>query len=113
MGWCSATEIFDIAIDMLEKVVREFSGPAAGEQSITDAVDDLIRNDVRKLAEKLRDSDWDCTDESEYYDRFAQEIEGWSDAEYAEYLANKISEDNDTDGRAYERLLAVRKKMAG
>lgn len=107
MGWCGGTDVFDAMMEILEKVVREFSGPAAGEQSITDYVDDLIRDDVRKFAQFLRNQDWDCEASSAYYDRFTQEIEDWSDEEYAAYLVEKINEDNDTDGRAYERLLVV------
>lgn len=92
MGWCGATQIFDMMIETLDKVVKEFSGPAAGEESITDYVDDLIREDVRRFAEFLRDQDWDCGPSSEYYDRFTQEIEGWTDDEYYEYLRERMKD---------------------
>ena len=84
--------MFDAMMEILEKVVKEFSGPAAREQSITDYVDDLIRDDVRKFAQFLRDQDWDCGPSSEYYDRFTQEIEGWTDDEYYEYLKESLAE---------------------
>jgi hypothetical protein len=109
VGWCSGTQVFDAAMEIIEKVVKEFSGPAAGEQSITDYVDDLIRDDVRKFAQFLRDQDWDCTSESEYYERFAQEIEGWTDDEYYDYLKESLREEY--SGVKYEKFLAFKAKI--
>lgn len=109
MGWCGATQIFDMMIETLDKVVKEFSGPAAGEESITDYVDDLIREDVRRFAQFLRDHDWDCGPSSEYYDRFTQEIEGWTDDEYYNYLKESVREE--FSGEKYGKLLALATKM--
>lgn len=92
MTMSKGTEIFDAGLEVLEKVVRDMSGPAAGEQSITDYVDDLIREDVARFARFLREAGWNQRDDSEYYDRFAQEIEGWSDARYSEHLKNRIED---------------------
>lgn len=86
------TKVFDTALEILEKVVRDMSGPAAGEQSITDYVDDLIRDDVKRFASFLREEGWDDRHESEYYDRFAQEIEGWNDDEYIHYLRQRVED---------------------
>lgn len=112
VGWCSATEIFDTAIGMLVKVVKEFSGPAAGEPSIDAAVDDLIREDVKKFAKKLRDADWDCVDESEYYDRFTQEIHGFEDVEYEEHLLQQIGDYPTRAGELFEKLKALHARIA-
>lgn len=109
MGWCSATQVFDAMIETLDKVVKEFSGPAAGEQSITDYVDDLIRDDVRKFAQFLREQDWDCEASSEYYDRFTQEIEDWSDEEYYDYLKESLCEEY--SGAKYEKFLMFKEKI--
>lgn len=109
MGWCGGTDVFDAAMEMLEKVVKEFSGPAAGEQSITDYVDDLIRDDVRKFAQFLRDQDWDCEASSAYYERFTQEIEDWTDDEYYDYLKESLREE--FSGEKYGKLLALAAKM--
>lgn len=109
MGWCSATQVFDAMIETLDKVVKEFSGPAAGEQSITDYVDDLIRDDVRKFAQFLREQDWDCEASSEYYDRFTQEIEDWSDEEYYEYLREKMKDN--FSATTLEKLTIVGKRL--
>jgi len=109
MGWCGGTQVFDAMMEILEKVVKEFSGPAAGEESITDYVDDLIRDDVRRFAQFLREQDWDCEASSEYYDRFTQEIEDWTDDEYYDYLKESLREEY--SGAKYEKFLAFKEKI--
>ena len=117
------TRTFDAMVEIVEKVVREFSGPAAGEQSITDYVDDLIRDDVKKFASFLREEGWEDRAESEYYDRFTQEIEGWTDEHYIHYLKHRVEDLSLELGRAdkpealadprIEQMVAKIKAMQG
>jgi hypothetical protein len=121
MTMSKGTEIFDAGLEVLEKVVRDMSGPAAGEQSITDYVDDLIREDVARFARFLRAAGWSSRDDSQYYDRFTQEIEGWPDARYNEHLKNRIDDlvkelkqagvDRPWDDPRFEVLMQKRKAV--
>lgn len=49
MGWCSGTDIFD-------RVVKEI---------LNDAPKEVV---IRTLIDSLEDHDWDCQNESDYYD---------------------------------------------
>jgi hypothetical protein len=49
-----------------------------------------LRPFVGRIATHLRDGDWDCIDESAYFDRFPQEMLGYDDNRYAEYLLDKL-----------------------
>ena len=58
MGWCSATEIFDTVAEAL----------------LSDEPVDK-KEALMTLAETLRDNDWDCEQDSEYWDHpIVQEI---------------------------------------
>lgn len=79
MGWCSATEIMDTALEAaLELLV------SAQPQLHPDdhAVDELLRPFVRRVAQELRDGDWDCIEESNYFDRFGPEMYGVLEDEF-------------------------------
>jgi hypothetical protein len=53
MGWCSGTEIFD-------KTVAVVLAMDIGE--------DNQKRIIRALADAMEDHDWDCQDDSRYYD---------------------------------------------
>lgn len=60
MGWCSATEIFD-------KVLAEIID--------TDLPEENQERVVRVLIDALEEGDWDCQQDSSYYDHpFVREI---------------------------------------
>lgn len=88
MGWCSATEIIDAAIVAADDVVRQLRG-----ECLPGAFDDELRPFVRALADKLRDADWDCVEESDHYDRFGPELRGLTDAEFRRYQAEIYADD--------------------
>lgn len=100
MGWCSATEIMDAALAAAEAVAMRATEMAAEVDEGTrnpdvnplPELDEVLRPFVITIAEKLRDGDWDCIEESEYYDRFAQEMHGDTDAEYGTRLVEGLSD---------------------
>lgn len=101
MGWCSATDIMDTALDGAEAAVKaalaahsDLSADSLGEV-YRPQVDDALRPFVTILAERLRAEDWDCVDESRYFERFPQEMLGHSDSEHHAWLLEKVK---DTDG---------------
>jgi hypothetical protein len=101
VGWCSATEIIDTALGAVEAgIAAAYEALGVDEERVTLAdvrgeLDDALRPFVQILAEKLRDNDWDCVDESEYFERFPQEMLGHSDSEHRAWLAEMVK---DTDG---------------
>lgn len=117
MGWCSATEIMDMAVKAAEDAVSytlvnpeklwqnaSTLGPMRSE--LQDSVDGVLRPFVAAIAEKLRDGDWDCIEESDYFDRFPREMLGYDDREWEEWLAEQINTSYDRDKRrAYMRML--------
>lgn len=96
MGWCSATEIMDWAIQMADDAVTEVI-----DEPVTDdmrkQIDDKIRRLVGALARKLHDEDWDCEQDSNYFDRFPQEMLGYDNAEFAEWVRNQLVYERDPD----------------
>lgn len=95
MGWCSATEIMDMAVsgaetafDTLLRAIQEDPGKgrATAEWDKQELLDAALRPFVATIAEKLRDSDWDCIDEADAFDRFPQEMLGYDDRRYLEHL---------------------------
>lgn len=84
MGWCSATEIMDTAIEAAEDALEQLG------TVLVDATVDVereLRPFVRKLATTLRDLDWDCVEESDYFDRFGPELLGLTDAQFRAHQA--------------------------
>lgn len=119
MGWCSATEIMDTALDAAEKAAR--AALAAHNNLEPDEVDPLLeehrarldealRPFVASLAERLRADDWDCVDESRHFDRFRQEMLGHTDSEHRAWLAERVK-DSDGDEKWATALLAHIRKM--
>jgi hypothetical protein len=120
MGWCSATEIMDTALEAAEAAagaaldaIEWGAQPTRhGEQ----LVDDALRPFVAKLAAVLRDNDWDCIEESDYFDRFQQEMLGHDDSEYAAYLVEHVKDAADYQSGDLEKWtakLAVHKQKMG
>lgn len=80
MGWCSATEIMDAALEAaLELLASMRSEPQVVNQR---SVDKVLRPFVRKVARELRDGDWDCIEESNYFDRFGPEMYGDTEEQF-------------------------------
>lgn len=119
MGWCSATEIMDAAVGAAEaavKAVMEGVANAPRESWQQSAVDEALRPFVSVIAAKLRDGDWDCIEESEYFERFPQEMLGYDDQRYLQHLLEKIKDDIEYDDGANipaltDKLVAHRRKM--
>jgi hypothetical protein len=128
MGWCSATDIMDAALEGAERAVTAAWQIASGQEgartpafanalnedpSLRAKLDDVLRPFVVTIAAKLRDGDWDCVDESRYYDRFPQEMHGWTDERYAEHLAEMIADDPLNAGVYTTKLHALQTKGQG
>lgn len=120
MGWCSGTEIMDAALEAAQEAVRaalaETGSPRTPTVGTVQAVDDALRPFVAKLAKKLRDDDWDCIEESQYFERFAQEMLGDDDQQYEQRLMKQLAEaaecgDADQVWRVTEQLDAHKRKM--
>lgn len=100
MGWCGATEIMDTALQAAEAVtiramemaVEVDEGGRNPDANPGPELDAVLRPFVEKLATMLRDNDWDCINESRYYDRFAQEMHGDSDTEHGNRLVEALAE---------------------
>src|SRR5687767_12226061 len=96
MGWCSATEIMDWAIQMADDAVAEVI-----DKPVTDdmrkQIDDKIRRLVGALARKLHDNDWDCEQDSDYFERFPQEMLGYDSARFAEWVRNELVYEKDPE----------------
>ena len=126
MGWCSATEIIDSAIEAAERYLAAGWQIASGQASVRtpafanalnenpylrEELDEVLRPIVARIAEKLRDQDWDCIDESNYFDRFPMEMQGWTKQEYAEHLAEKIQDDPLNCAKEMEALRKLQEEM--
>jgi hypothetical protein len=125
MGWCSATDIMDAALNGATKMVAHAWQIASGnEDARTPAfvnalqerpdlraeLDDVLRPFVATIAAKLRDGDWDCIEESDYFDRFRQEMLGYDDGRMLDWYRARISELDDPD-RLREYSAAVAELM--
>lgn len=98
MGWCGATNVMDTVIDAVDELLTSMRSPS--EAFDRPAVDAVLRPFVRRVAAELRDHDWDCVDESDYYDRFAPELEGVTDVEFRRIQAERYAEADDAEGFA-------------
>jgi hypothetical protein len=79
-------------------------------------VDKALRPFVAKLAAVLRDQDWDCIEESQYFDRFPQEMLGANDQEYEVRLRGELADAteygmSDWIRTATDKLVAHQRKM--
>lgn len=108
MGWCSATDIMDTALAAAEAVVVSILKARAEDSPGSDipfdpaandmdrrAVDTALRPFVAKLAEELREGGWDCIEESDYFNRFPQEMLGHDDLEHRDWLVRQIQDHDD------------------
>jgi len=115
MGWCGGTDFADLAISEAEKLVRAALGSMPGVNDVHPVIDELLRPFVRAIAHQLNEEDWDCVEESEYFERFPQELLDHSDREYEEYLTDQIrwsEAGSEQQLKHVENLKAHRAKMA-
>lgn len=116
MGWCSATEIMDTALDAAEEVLaKAYEALGVDEERVTledvrAELDDALRPFVAKLAEQLRERDWDCVDESRHFERFPQEMLGHSGSEHRAWLVEMVK-DTDGDQKWVDALSAFNDKV--
>lgn len=125
MGWCSATEIIDNALEAADRAVAaawqiasgnedartpEFANALNADPTLRAKLDDILRPFVVEIATKLRDEDWDCEQDSDYFDRFPQELTGWTDTEYAEWLTEQIADDPLEAAKYTDRLHVLQMK---
>jgi hypothetical protein len=114
MGWCSATDIMDAALDAARAAVTAallnvpLDALPDGERG--GRVTEALRPFVRTLARKLHEQDWDCVDESRYFEDFAQEMHDHTDSEHLAWLVEMIK-DTDGDPQWTARLAEHRRKM--
>lgn len=66
MGWSSATQIFDEVIAAADEML---SDTIVDEASAKEA-EFLMERFADRVADELRDGDWDCEDDSKYFERF-------------------------------------------
>lgn len=121
MGWCSATEIMDKALGEAIKAVDSAYRVGVGGGNIPNAVLDsmtteTLRPFARAVAKVLHGQDWDCVEESEFFDRFPQELLDMDDDEYEGWLVEQI--DDAETGSEYQikltaELVEFRKKPKG
>ena len=89
MGWCSATEIMDKVISSTVDAIRWERKAGEFVVSLEEALD-RIRPVVAAVAETLRDGDWDCIEESEYFDNFPQEMLGLDDDRFDQWKTEQL-----------------------
>lgn len=125
MGWCSATEIMDTALDAATAAVAAMWQIATDQEDartpawandvnerpeLRAKLDDALRSFVATLAERLRAEDWDCVDESRYFERFPQEMLGHSDSEHRAWLV-EIVKDSEGEQRWVDALATFNARM--
>jgi len=116
VGWCSATEIMDTALDAVEEtLVRAYALLGVDPERVTldevrPGLDEVLRPFVSTLAEKLRENDWDCADESRHFERFSQEMHGHTDSEHRAWLVEMVK-DTDGDQKWVDALTAFNAKI--
>jgi hypothetical protein len=123
MGWCSATEIMDAAVEAADRAVAAAWQIASGSEnartpayanalqdrpSLREQLDEVVRPFVAAIASKLRDGDWDCIEEADAFYRFRQEMLGYDDNGMIDWYRERISESDDpTMVREYSTCLAL------
>lgn len=111
MGWDGGSHIMDAVVssidDIMERLLERIS---EGGENAPDVLiyerDDMMRPLVTKLASLLEDRGWDSQEEAEHFTRFPQEMLGYDDAPFAEFLRHKVTEATQ-DGTPEEILLAA------
>lgn len=114
MGWCSATEIMDTtvrAVDELLTKAYDWLGVDENRVRLADIqpqLDEALKPFVAAVAKQLRSDDWDCIEESDYFDRFPQEMLGLDDREMETWYRERLAESDDpTAVREYSTRLAA------
>lgn len=110
MGWCSATEIMDWAIHMTDLGVQVALGDEPDAET-EERVDKAISYLVGSLAKKLHDEDWDCETEAYAFERFPQEMLGYDDRRFEEWVRDELK--HETDPARIRSLAARLEKLAG
>lgn len=89
MGWCNATELVDAVIGALDAAYdagyveyAAINGHAVAIRRGGTERERELRSLVRLIATRFRDDDWDCVEESDFYDRFGPELRGETDVEH-------------------------------
>lgn len=110
MGWCSATEIIDWAIQMTDQAVQVALGDEPDKET-EERVDKAISYLVGALARKLHDEDWDCEQDSDFFERFPQEMLGYDDRRFEEWVRDELKHEKDPE--RIRSLAARLEKLAG
>jgi hypothetical protein len=103
MGWCSATGIMDKVMAAAYSYTAAILAEAAHLDVDTvpeEVVTDAMRPLVAEVAGVLRDGDWDCIEEAEHFETFAQEMLGHSDDEHRAWLVEQVKDFADDDNTA-------------
>lgn len=89
MGWCRATDIFDPVVKNVKAVLHEI------HTNYSDHFDEhaMLVKIVEPLARELEDGDWDCQEESDYWEELKWDV-------FPE-LAKRIEEDREEERRLY------------
>lgn len=122
MGWCSATEIMDAAVEAADRAVATAWQLASGSEdartpalanalnadpTLREKLDEVLRPFVATIAAKLRDGDWDCIEEADAFDRFRQEMLGKGDTQMIRWYRDQLKEQDDPAlVREYSQALA-------
>jgi erythromycin esterase-like protein len=112
MGWCSATEIMDAAVEAADRAVAAawqtasgsdgartpaFANALQADPSLREKLDEVMRPFVAAIAAKLRAGDWDCIEEADAFDRFRAEMLGYNHEQMTDYYRERLYEADDPD----------------
>lgn len=112
MGWCSATDIMDAAVEAADRAVAAAWQLASGNEdartpvlanalsadpTLREKLDAVMRPFVASIAARLRDGDWDCIEEADAFDRFRQEMLGYDDQRMTEWYRDRLYEADDPE----------------
>lgn len=109
MGWCDATEVMDVALDAAEQLLLDLRSDTKTSPN-PERVNDVLSPYVARIAELLRDADWDCVEQSRHFHRFRREMLGYDRHEMLDWYRDRLRDEEDpTRFREYadeaERLL--------
>lgn len=105
MGWCSGTHIIDKVIARADELMDDVLGAATTEAEQADR-DDRLRPLVANLCAALHDEDWDCEPDSAYFQRFPQEMLGYNDREFDEWITDSYANNPDHFAAVFHRWQA-------
>jgi hypothetical protein len=63
MGWCSGTYIFDAAIEAAYRLIDDVKSSSLSESDARIAIVKF----AKVMRDELEDGDWDCQNESDFY----------------------------------------------